>query len=65
MTLPVDDWDFALFDELQKLLIRITNQATTSSLRQLKESLEDAEPWLAQLTALPGPSDESLNSLNS
>ena len=57
-TLPLSSWDHSLFNRLQHLLSRVTAQPTTSTLRKLFASLEEAQPWLLALTQLPGPSEE-------
>ncbi|OCF43796.1 nuclear pore complex protein Nup205 [Kwoniella heveanensis CBS 569] len=56
-SLPIAEWDASLFSDLQHLLTRVLSQPTTSTLRKLYGKLEEAQPWLLNLTQLPGPSD--------
>ncbi|WVQ93947.1 hypothetical protein IAU59_001025 [Kwoniella sp. CBS 9459] len=56
-SLPIVEWDASLFSDLQYLLTRVLSQPTTSTLRKLYGKLEEAQPWLLNLTQLPGPSD--------
>ncbi|WWC66972.1 uncharacterized protein I206_100879 [Kwoniella pini CBS 10737] len=55
--LPLAEWDSSLFSDLQHLLGRVVSQPTTSTLRKLYGKLEEAQPWLLNLTRLPGPND--------
>ncbi len=57
-TPPLSKWDHTLFLKLQNLLERVLSQPTTSTLRKLHTSLEDAKPWLLTLTAYPAPNNE-------
>ncbi|WRT63517.1 uncharacterized protein IL334_000422 [Kwoniella shivajii] len=54
---PLTEWDASLFSDLQNLLRRVVHQPTTSTLRKLHAKLQDAQPWILNLTQLPGPSD--------
>nr|XP_018266519.1 nuclear pore complex protein Nup205 [Kwoniella dejecticola CBS 10117]OBR88677.1 nuclear pore complex protein Nup205 [Kwoniella dejecticola CBS 10117] len=57
MSAPLAEWDSSLFSDLQHLLGRVVTQPTTSTLRKLYGKLEEAQPWLLNLTQLPGPND--------
>ncbi|WWC85669.1 uncharacterized protein L201_000535 [Kwoniella dendrophila CBS 6074] len=57
MSLPLAEWDASLFSDLQHLLGRVISQPTTSTLRRLYAKLEEAQPWLLNLTLLPGQND--------
>lgn len=57
-TLPIQQWDPDQFSDLQHILARVLTQPTTSSLRKLYATLEQARPWLLNLTALPGVNDK-------
>jgi hypothetical protein len=57
MSLPFQRWHPDNFKTLEQLLVRISVQPTTSSLRRLLESIEDVSPWLLSLTQLPAPSE--------
>lgn len=56
--LPIQQWDPDQFSDLQHILARVLTQPTTSSLRKLYATLEQARPWLLNLTALPGSNDK-------
>nr|XP_031859912.1 uncharacterized protein CI109_004761 [Kwoniella shandongensis]KAA5526984.1 hypothetical protein CI109_004761 [Kwoniella shandongensis] len=51
------EWDASLFSDLQHLLGRIVIQPTTSTLRKLFAKLDEAQPWLLNLSQMPGPND--------
>ena len=57
MSLPVERWDPDSFKILEQLLLRVSTQPTTSSLRRLLEGIEDVSPWLLSLTQMPSPSE--------
>ncbi|WVW81644.1 hypothetical protein I302_103639 [Kwoniella bestiolae CBS 10118] len=54
---PLAEWDSSLFSDLQHLLGRVITQPTTSTLRKLYGKLEEAQPWLLNLTQLPAQND--------
>ncbi len=58
-SLPLAEWDYSLFDDLQQLLARVVTQPTTSLIRRLDQKLDQAQPWLLALTQLPGPTDQA------
>ncbi|EIW73176.1 hypothetical protein M231_07444 [Tremella mesenterica] len=59
MSLPLVNWDHALFTDLQHLLSRVLSSPSTSVIRQLYSKLEQAQPWILALTSLPPPSEEA------
>ena len=63
MPLQVEQFDHALFEDLQHLLTRISTQPTTSTIRKFSAKLEDAVPWILSLTQLPGPNEEDRQAL--
>ncbi|WVN87077.1 uncharacterized protein L203_102253 [Cryptococcus depauperatus CBS 7841] len=56
--LPIADWNFNQFADLQYLLTRVLTQPTTTSLRKLYQQLEETKPWLLNLTLLPAPNEK-------
>ena len=59
MELDLGSWDHDLFRSLRHHLQRCREDPILKNVQTLQRELEQARPWLAHLSSIPGPSDEA------